>query len=170
MAKRLVEREPGRSDLQRDLSISYDRLGDLQRALGNGEQARRYYEDGLAIRATLVEREPDSYQAQGDLAISYERMAAIDPDQAPTWLRDAIAVHRRRVTIDPRNVRTQRELAIVLVQLGQAAGSRGDHQTALECLQEAYALLRPLRDRGALEAQFHGLVDQLASVVAPAAS
>ena len=35
--------EPDRADYQRDLSVSYERLGGLLGALGEGEQARRYY-------------------------------------------------------------------------------------------------------------------------------
>lgn len=158
----LAEREPGRADLQRDLSSSLQHLGDVERALGNQEQARRCYEDALAIARALVEREPARSDLQGGLAIAYERMATVEPENASTWLRDAIAIHHRRVTIDPRNVMTQRELAIVLIQLAKASGSQGDHQTATDSLHEAYALLRPLRDSGALEAQYHPLVDELA--------
>ena len=37
----LAQAEPDRADYQRDLSVSYDKMGDLYRTLGQGEQAPR---------------------------------------------------------------------------------------------------------------------------------
>ncbi|MGH3819015.1 MAG: TIR domain-containing protein, partial [Pseudonocardiaceae bacterium] len=42
-----AQAEPDRADYQRDLSISYERLGDLYRALGQGEQALKLYQQSL---------------------------------------------------------------------------------------------------------------------------
>lgn len=162
-----AEREPGRSELQRDLSVSCERLGDLHAAVGDAEQARRCYEEGLAIRRTLAEREPANIRVQGDLAILYERMATVDTTDAPRWLAQAIALHRQRRAIDPSNAITQRELAVALYQLGRAMTAQGDPQAAVEPLAEAYALLGPLRDRGALEARYLPLVERLATLVNP---
>ena len=39
--ERLARAEPDRADYQRDLSVSYEQMGDLYRALGQGEQAPR---------------------------------------------------------------------------------------------------------------------------------
>ncbi|MGH3852869.1 MAG: TIR domain-containing protein, partial [Pseudonocardiaceae bacterium] len=41
--------EPGRADYQRDLSVSYERLADLNAALGQGEQALQLYQQSLDI-------------------------------------------------------------------------------------------------------------------------
>ena len=40
---------PDSADHQRGLCASYDRIGDLQRALGQGEPARQAYESSLFI-------------------------------------------------------------------------------------------------------------------------
>ncbi len=45
-----AQAEPDRADYQRDLSISYNKLGDLYRALGQGEQALKLYQQSLNIR------------------------------------------------------------------------------------------------------------------------
>ncbi|MCA1673549.1 MAG: tetratricopeptide repeat protein, partial [Actinobacteria bacterium] len=50
--------EPGRADYQRDLSISYERLGDLHSALGEGEQALALFQQSLDIRQRLARAEP----------------------------------------------------------------------------------------------------------------
>jgi tetratricopeptide (TPR) repeat protein len=158
----LAEREPERSDLRRDLSISHAKLGDLLLATGDRDGARRCYDAGLAVFRLLVEREPDSPQTLGDLAITCERMAVLEPEAATRWLGEAIDVHRRRMALAPDDASTQRELAVALVQLGQSATAKGDRETGVAAFKEAYGLLRPLRERGALEAQYHGIVDQLA--------
>jgi hypothetical protein len=54
-----VEQEPDRADYQRDLSASYDRMGDLFRALCQGEEARQAFLKSLAIRERLAQAEPD---------------------------------------------------------------------------------------------------------------
>ena len=51
--EKLAQAEPDRADYQRDLSVSYDRMGDLFRALGQGEEARQAYRKSLAISERL---------------------------------------------------------------------------------------------------------------------
>jgi len=63
---------------QRDLSVSYERLGDLLSALGQGEEARRYYQQALEIRARLAAAEPERADYQRDLVISLARVADSD--------------------------------------------------------------------------------------------
>jgi tetratricopeptide (TPR) repeat protein len=41
---RLAKAEPDRADYQRDLSVSYNKMGDLYQALGQGEAARQAYQ------------------------------------------------------------------------------------------------------------------------------
>ena len=49
-------------------------MGDLYRALGEGEKARDAYEKDLAIAERLASREPDRADYQRDLSVSFERM------------------------------------------------------------------------------------------------
>ena len=69
-----AQAEPDRADYQRDLSVSYERMGDLYRALGQGEQARESYLKSLGIRERLAQAEPDRADYQVDLAISLVRV------------------------------------------------------------------------------------------------
>ena len=46
--QRLADAAPENADYARDLSVSYERLGDLAMS-GGDPAARRYYEDGLKI-------------------------------------------------------------------------------------------------------------------------
>jgi tetratricopeptide (TPR) repeat protein len=74
IAERLAQAEPDRADYQRDLSVSYERVGDLYRALGQGDSAREAYLKSLAIAERLAQAEPDRADYQRDLSVSYKRV------------------------------------------------------------------------------------------------
>ena len=67
IAKRLADAAPENADYARDLSISYNRLGDLARSGGDPAAARRYYEDGLKIAKRLSDAAPENADYARDL-------------------------------------------------------------------------------------------------------
>ncbi|MGO9922306.1 MAG: tetratricopeptide repeat protein, partial [Isosphaeraceae bacterium] len=80
-----------------DLSVSFERLGDLARSSGDRAAARRFYEDGLKIRQRLADAAPDNADYARGLWVSYWRMARIAegsdrPDAALEWWRRAYEV------------------------------------------------------------------------------
>jgi tetratricopeptide (TPR) repeat protein len=150
--ERLAEAEPTRADLQRDLSVSLNKLGDLHRGLGNGAEARTRYEQSLRIIERLAEAEPTRADLQRDLAVSYERMAIVaDP---PFWLPRALAIRRAMAVRMPDDVIVRRELAIALLQAGQALRDE-------TFFREGATLLVVLYRAGVLEAQYHKLAEAL---------
>ena len=67
--------EPDRADYQRDLSVSYNQMGDLYRALGQGERpATAYQQVPRDPRAPGRSAEPDRADYQRDLSVSYNKM------------------------------------------------------------------------------------------------
>jgi tetratricopeptide (TPR) repeat protein len=72
-----AETEPDRADYQRDLSVSYERMGDLYRALGQGDNAREAYLKALAIAERLAQAEPDRDDYQVDLVVSLVQVGTI---------------------------------------------------------------------------------------------
>ena len=76
IAEQLVQQEPGRADYLRQLSVSYNNLGDLQSALGNGEAARQFFEKSLDIRERLVQEEPGRADYLRDLIISLVKLGS----------------------------------------------------------------------------------------------
>ncbi len=96
-AKRLVsmtetrtEAEPNRADYQRDLSVSYNKLGDLLSAQGQGETARDYYEKDLAIVERLAGAEPDRADFQADLVADLVRMGRREDLERALTIADAL--------------------------------------------------------------------------------
>ncbi|MFZ9752581.1 MAG: CHAT domain-containing protein [Cyanobium sp.] len=84
IAERLAKNEPERADYQRDLSVSYIKIGDLYRDLGQGEAARQAYASSLAIAERLAKNEPERADYQRDLVVSYVKVAsAASPPDRP---------------------------------------------------------------------------------------
>jgi tetratricopeptide (TPR) repeat protein len=90
--QRLAKAEPDRADYQRDLSVSYNKMGDLYVALGQGEAARQAYQGSLEIAERLAKAEPDRADYQLDLVISLVKIGTVvEPaDRAP--LQQALAI------------------------------------------------------------------------------
>ena len=55
-------------------------MGDLFRALGDGTQARAFYEKALEIAERLAENAPENADYARDLWVSYWRMASLEED------------------------------------------------------------------------------------------
>ena len=81
-----------RSGDERDLSVSYDRVGDVLVAQGNLPEALKTFRDGLAIRDRLAKSDPGNAGWQRDLIVSYVKIAEADPPQARTMLTRALEV------------------------------------------------------------------------------
>ena len=77
IAERLVRQEPERTDYLHGLSVSYNNLGDLLRGLGQGEQARQYYQKSLEIAERLVRQEPERADYLRDLSVSYNKLGDV---------------------------------------------------------------------------------------------
>jgi len=83
-----VELDPANAGYKRDLSVSYERLGDLLTREGERAAARRYYEQALGIRERLVELDPANAGYKIDLVVSLTRAGT------PEALERALAILR----------------------------------------------------------------------------
>ena len=71
---RLAQSDPGNAGWQRDLSVSLDKVGDVQVAQGDLAGALKSYRDSLAIRDRLAQSDPGNAGWQRDLSVSYEKV------------------------------------------------------------------------------------------------
>ena len=75
VCERMMTRYDGR--YERDLSISYERLGDICKAQGDLSGAKDYYLKALAISERLA-AESEGTQAKDDLAVSYYKIGTFE--------------------------------------------------------------------------------------------
>jgi len=93
--ERLTRAEPDRADFQRDLSVSYERIGDLYQALGQGDAAREMFQQALEIAERLARAEPRRADFQFDLVASLQRMANFAADGGADHLERALGILHR---------------------------------------------------------------------------
>jgi tetratricopeptide (TPR) repeat protein len=104
---------PQQCSWQRDLSVSYERIGGVLVAQGNLAEALQSYRDGQAIRELLAKSDPDNAHWQRDLSISYERIGSVLAAQgnlaeALQSYCDGQAIRERLAKSDPGNAGGQR--------------------------------------------------------------
>ncbi|MCS6849848.1 MAG: hypothetical protein NZ700_01605 [Gemmataceae bacterium] len=58
MSQRLAEADPKSAQAQRDLGVSYNKLGDVQLRLGQTQAALDFYEKALAVSQRLADADP----------------------------------------------------------------------------------------------------------------
>jgi tetratricopeptide (TPR) repeat protein len=113
------------ADLQ-DLSISYDRLGNVIES-SHPAEALRVFHAALAFDELLVRRSPKKASYRYTLSISYERiagrMAASDPAEAERLYQAAADELERLAAGDRDDIDYQRELSRCYRQLGVLAAT-----------------------------------------------
>ena len=100
LALHLTALDPGNTQWQRDLSLSYERLGNVAVAQGKLDEAARAYGDGLAIRKKLTVLDPGNTEWQRDLSVSFFKISKLQAQQK-NW-PDAISNAEASLKTDER--------------------------------------------------------------------
>jgi tetratricopeptide (TPR) repeat protein len=137
-----VAREPGRADYLRDLSVSYNTLGDLQSDLGNGEAARQFFEKSLDITERLVQQEPGRADYLRDLSISYNNLgdlqSALGNGQAARqFFEKSLDITERLVQQEPGRADYLRDLSVSYNTLGDLQSGLGDGEAARQFFEKS---------------------------------
>jgi tetratricopeptide (TPR) repeat protein len=105
---RLTQFDPNNAGWQRDLSLSYVKVGNVRVARGDVAGALKSYRDSLAIRERMAQSDPRNTDWQYLLSVSYERIGGVQVAQgdlagALKSYRDslAIAISERLAQSDP---------------------------------------------------------------------
>ena len=143
IAQALAQQDASNTLWQRDLSISHEKIGDIQRAQGDLDAALISYQASLEIRQALAQQDVNNTEWQRDLSISHNNIgdiqqaqgdldAALISYQASLDMRQALAQH------DPSNARWQVNLASSYAKIAQLDG-----QDARQYWQRAHDILQP---------------------------
>ena len=93
--ERLAKADPGNVEWQRDLSVAYGKIGDVQRAHGDLAAVLKSYADSLAIAEKLTKTDPGNVDWQRDLWVCYARLGdAHRKSSEPAKARDAMTTGR----------------------------------------------------------------------------
>ena len=121
--------------MQRDLSFSYNKLGDIAKARNDYKAAEGYYAKALEIGERLAEKYPEDPQMQRDLSISYNNLGDIAKAQknhkaTKEYYLKAIGISRKLAGKFPDDPKMQRDLSVSYNNLGGIAKALSDYRAA----------------------------------------
>ena len=141
----LLMQQPDSTDLQRELSVSYGRVGDVQVAQGNLPAALTSYQASLAIRERLAKSDPGNFSWQRDLSVPYDRVGNVQMAQgnlqaALTSYQASLVIRERLAKSDPGNLGGQSDLSVSYNKVGDVQVAQGNLPAALTSYQASLAI------------------------------
>jgi tetratricopeptide (TPR) repeat protein len=131
---------------QRDLSISLDKLGDLQFQAGDLAAAQQLFTQALKIRERLAAANPSSAtidaQAQRDLSVSLTNLGDVqvqagDFAGAQQLFAQSLRIRERLVAANPGSAQAQSDVSFNLEKLGDVEVQAGDLAGAQQLFTQA---------------------------------
>jgi len=146
----LAAGSPTDAELQRNLSICHERIGDILLPTDR-QEALAAYRRSLGIRQALAGRDPENFRWQQMLAIIHERIGdALSADDRP----EALAAYTRSLGLneslagrDPANADLQSSLSASHERIGDVLRAQGDGAGALAAYSRSLALNEALAGR-----------------------
>lgn len=92
IAERLAKAEPDRTDYQRDLSVSFNKMGGLLLQLEKPVAALEFFQRDLKIAERLAKSEPDRADYAVDLAVSLWKVGELEGDAGRAQLEQALGI------------------------------------------------------------------------------
>ena len=135
IAEKFAKKYPDDPQMQRDLSVSYERLGNIAKARSDYNAAEGYYAKTLEIREKLAEKYPEDPNLQRDLSVSYERLGGIaealnDYKAAEGYYAKTLEIREKLAEKYPDDPGMQRDLSVSYNNLGDIAKARNDYKAA----------------------------------------
>ncbi|MFR5987405.1 MAG: tetratricopeptide repeat protein, partial [Christensenellales bacterium] len=135
IAEKFAKKYPDDPQMQRDLSVSYERLGNIAKARSDYNAAEGYYAKALEIREKLAEKYPEDPNLQRDLSVSYERLGGIaealnDYKAAEGYYAKTLEIREKLAEKYPDDPGMQRDLSVSYNKLGGIAETRNDYKAA----------------------------------------
>ena len=141
--------ELGTPESRRDLSVSLNRIGGIERARGDLEGALARYQESLAIDRALAD-ELGTAESRRDANISLAMVvdfeaARCDLDGALARYQESLAI-ARALTAELGTPESRRDVSVSLDRVGGIEEWRGDYGGALAYYQESLTIRRALAD------------------------
>ncbi len=154
----LAQTDPNSSQAKRDLSISYNRLGDVHLKLGATDKALQAYQKGLGLSEALAQADPNDAQAKRDLSISYNKLGNVHlqlgaTDKALQAYQKDLEVSEALAQADPNDAQAKRDLSVSYDKLGDVHLKLGATDKALQAYQKSLGLRQALAQADPNDAQ-----------------
>jgi tetratricopeptide (TPR) repeat protein len=129
IAERLAAHDPANTQWQRDLSVSYEKIGDVQMTQGDLPNALTSYKKSLEIREKLVRARSGQYpvaaRSVGQLREDGRRTDGQgDPPAALSSYKKSLQIREKLAAHDPINSQWQHDLSICRSVMRRSATRR----------------------------------------------
>ena len=135
IAEKFAKKYPDNAQMQRDLGVSYEKLGNIAKARYDYRAAEGYYAKALEISERLAEKYPEDPYLQCDLSVSCNRLGGIaearnDYKAAERYYAKTLEISERLAEKYPDEPNLQRDLSFLYNDLGDIAKARNDYNAA----------------------------------------
>jgi len=146
---KLTKAKPGYAALQRDLALSYENLGNVEKAQNDVPAALASYRAELDIIGRLAKSDPSNAVWQRILSVAYHYLGSAQSSAGD--LPGALASFRADLTtidhlakLTPANAGFQRDLSIAYTGVGGLLRAQGDLAGALTSYQAGLGVIEAL--------------------------
>ena len=144
--ERLLVDYPSSATCQRDLSVSYDKIGDVLIAQGNLLEALKRFRAAHDIFDRLAKSDPGNVNRQFDLSVSYEKIGGVlfrqgNLPEALKSFRDDLAIADRLAKADPGNALWQHGLSVSYERIGHLQKAQGNLPEAMKSFRDSLAIM-----------------------------
>jgi serine/threonine protein kinase/predicted negative regulator of RcsB-dependent stress response len=167
IAQMLAAANPNDAEEQRNLAISFERLGNVFLKIGRTNDALAVFENDLKIRRVLAEAAPSDTQKHRDLSTSLNNLGNVflnlgRTDDALSRFQDGLIIRRVLAEANPNDAQKQSELSNSFKNVGDAFLRLGRTDDALSRFQDALNIRRALSEADPNDAhKQHGLSHSL---------
>ena len=145
----LAAGDPGNTEWQRDLSVSHDRIGDVQAVQGDSAAALRSYQASLAIAERLAAGDPRNTEWQRSPSVSHDKIGSVQAAQGDSAAalksyKASLTIRERLAASDSRNTGWQRDLSVSHDRIGSVQAAQGDSAAALKSYQAGLVIAERL--------------------------
>lgn len=147
LKEKLASNFPLQADYRRDLARTLGNVGLAFQTANQSARAEGYYRRALELLRKLIKDYPGSSSDEQELALGLVRQASLDPEQAETYLREALRLQEGLLQRDPKSRDYRAERARTCLVLATALQSRAVSQEAESLRQKAEEDFRDLIKR-----------------------
>ena len=151
-AKQLADQNPNSTEYYRDLSITYNKIGDIYKVLGNNQSALESYNNALKIREKLRKKYPEKDQYASDSSVSYDRIGDIyyyqeELQSARNNYENSLIIRKELIKKNPSSLVNKRILSLSHARIGDIDmaldninGAQSNYEEYLKITKELHEL------------------------------
>lgn len=149
IAKKLAADDPTDEQALRDLSVSYQHLGEVSQQSGKVTEAHSFYRQMNEIGKKLAAADPTDAETQRDLSISFIKLGDVSLltnqlSETLSYYRQSLKISEELSSANPTDAQAQRDLSVLCDRMGEVSLRSGRMTEALEFYRRMLKIVEKL--------------------------